>query len=151
MTLVADAASPPMSTIEIRTDHQDGVTTVRALIRHPMTLPARDELGDITLPAHFIERVVCELNGTVVLTAHWGTGISKNPYIAFAVGGSKPGDQSGPSALGDGQGRCAASSNSPRPYAPSRLPADADGGTAPRSHVRSWAGSPISRETQIEG
>ncbi|NQV64122.1 MAG: thiosulfate oxidation carrier complex protein SoxZ, partial [SAR86 cluster bacterium] len=44
------------------------------------------------IPAEFIEQVICKHNENVVLTADWGTSVSKNPYFAFKVKSAKPGD-----------------------------------------------------------
>ena len=79
--------------IKMRISLKDGVTTVRALMRHPMETGRRKdpETGKL-IPAHFIEDVVCELNGKAIMTAHWGDGISKNPYISLRFRGAKPGD-----------------------------------------------------------
>jgi len=43
-------------------------------------------------PAHFIQEVTCSHNGTNVMTADWGTAISKNPYLSFKFNGAKSGD-----------------------------------------------------------
>jgi sulfur-oxidizing protein SoxZ len=82
-----------MSSIKMRaTLGDDGVTTVKALISHPMdTGLAKDKAGKI-IPAHFIQEVVCEWNGTNVMTAEWGGAISKNPYLSFRFKGAKAGD-----------------------------------------------------------
>ena len=82
-----------MSSIRMRaTLGDDGVTTVKALISHPMdTGLAKDKSGKI-IPAHFIQEVVCEWNGTNVMTAEWGGAISKNPYLSFRFKGAKAGD-----------------------------------------------------------
>lgn len=79
--------------IKMRIRLKDGVTTVRALMFHPMETGRRKdpETGKL-IPAHFIKDVVCELNGTPIMTAHWDDGISKNPYLALRFRGAKPGD-----------------------------------------------------------
>jgi sulfur-oxidizing protein SoxZ len=82
-----------MSSIKMRaTLGDDGVTTVKVLISHPMdTGLAKDKSGKI-IPAHFIQEVVCEWNGTNVMTAEWGGAVSKNPYLSFRFKGAKAGD-----------------------------------------------------------
>lgn len=83
-----------MSSIRMRaTLGDDGVTTVKALISHPMdTGLAKDKKSGKIIPAHFIQEVVCEWNGTNVMTAEWGGAISKNPYLSFRFKGAKAGD-----------------------------------------------------------
>lgn len=59
---------------------KDDVTTVKAVVRHPMTR------------THFITEVTFEHNGKVVMSANWGMGISSNPYCSFKFRGGKKGD-----------------------------------------------------------
>jgi sulfur-oxidizing protein SoxZ len=83
-----------MSSIKMRaTLGENGVTTVKVLISHPMdTGLVKDKNTGKFIPAHFIQEVVCEHNGTRLLTAEWGTAISKNPYLSFRFKGGKAGD-----------------------------------------------------------
>ena len=81
-----------MSSIKMRANAEGDVTTVKALISHPMeTGLSKDKAGKL-IPAHFIQEVTCEHNGVVVLTAEWGAAISKNPYLSFRFRGGKAGD-----------------------------------------------------------
>jgi sulfur-oxidizing protein SoxZ len=83
-----------MSSIKMRaTLGDDGVTTIKILISHPMdTGLEKDKKTGNLIPAHFIQEVVCEHNGTNVMTAEWGPAISKNPYLSFRFKGAKAGD-----------------------------------------------------------
>ena len=83
-----------MSSIKMRATLGDGgVTTVKILISHPMdTGLEKDKKTGNLIPAHFIQEVVCEHNGTNVMTAEWGAAISKNPYLSFRFKGAKAGD-----------------------------------------------------------
>jgi len=82
-----------MSSIKARAKMSDGVTTVKALVKHPMeTGQRKDKKSGKLIPAHFIQEVVCEHNGTKVMTALWGPAISKNPYLSFKFSGAKAGD-----------------------------------------------------------
>jgi sulfur-oxidizing protein SoxZ len=82
-----------MSSIKIRAEAQGDEVTVKSLITHPMQ-PAveKDKKTGQPIPAHFIQEVVCEHKGTVVMTALWSTAISKNPYLAFKFKGGLKGD-----------------------------------------------------------
>ena len=81
------------SSIKIRAKDKDGVTTVKALMTHPMETGGRkDKKTGKKIPAHFIQEVVCKHNGATVLTADWSGGVSKNPYISFKFTGGAKGD-----------------------------------------------------------
>ncbi|MFZ0468027.1 MAG: thiosulfate oxidation carrier complex protein SoxZ [Thiogranum sp.] len=82
-----------MASIKIRAKLSDGVTTVKALIQHPMeTGQRKDKKTGKLIPAHFIQEVTCEHNGNNVMTALWGPAVSKNPYLSFKFKGAKVGD-----------------------------------------------------------
>ena len=83
-----------MSSIKIRAKEKGGNATIKALINHPMETGLRknSKTGKL-IPAHFIQNVVCELNGKTVINAHWGTAISKNPYLSFRINDAKKGDE----------------------------------------------------------
>ncbi|MDX1605322.1 MAG: thiosulfate oxidation carrier complex protein SoxZ [Candidatus Competibacterales bacterium] len=78
--------------IRIRTRVEDDVVEVKALISHPMETGIRHDASGAPIPAHYIRELVCRHNGEVVMRAYWGTGIARNPYIAFRFRGGAPGD-----------------------------------------------------------
>ncbi len=79
--------------IKVRAKVKDGETVVKALISHAMETGVRkDKKTGKKIPAHFIQEVTCNHNGNTVLTADWGTAISKNPYLSFKFSGAKAGD-----------------------------------------------------------
>ncbi len=45
------------------------------------------------VPAWYIQEVTATHNGKVVLTAEWGPGVSKNPFLQFVVKGARTGDK----------------------------------------------------------
>lgn len=79
--------------IKVRAKVKGGVTVVKTLISHPMETGLRkNKKTGQKIPAEFIQEVTCEHNGNNVLNAHWGTAISKNPYLSFKFKGAKSGD-----------------------------------------------------------
>ena len=79
--------------IKIRAQAKKGVTTVKALMSHPMHTGLRkNKKTGKKIPAHFIQEVKCEHNGTSVMTALWGPAVSKNPYLSFKFKGGAKGD-----------------------------------------------------------
>lgn len=82
-----------MASIKVRAKAQGGVTTVKCLISHPMeTGQRKDSKTGKLIPAHFIQEVMAEHNGSNVMTALWGPAISKNPYLSFKFSGGNAGD-----------------------------------------------------------
>ena len=82
-----------MATIKIRAKTKDGITTVKSLISHVMESGQRkDSKTGEKIPAHHVTEVTAEHNGTKVMTANWGGGISKNPYLSFKFKGGASGD-----------------------------------------------------------
>jgi len=82
-----------MASIKMRAKVADGVTTIKALISHPMdTGLVKDKKTGKTIPAHYIQEVVCQHKGTTIMTANWGAAISKNPYLSFKFKGAAAGD-----------------------------------------------------------
>ena len=79
--------------IKIRAKVKGDVAEVKALMPHDMESGRRRDVEtDEIVPAHYITDVVAEHNGEVVLTAYWGTAVSKNPYLAFSFKGAVAGD-----------------------------------------------------------
>ena len=79
--------------IRIRAKAKGDVTTVKALITHPMETGLRKnkKTGE-KIPAHFIQEVVIKHNGATAATANWGPAVSKNPYVSIMINGAKAGD-----------------------------------------------------------
>lgn len=81
------------SSIRIRAKLENGVTTVKSLMTHPMETGLRKvEETDELIPAHFIREVTCKWKDQVVMKGLWSGGVSKNPYLSFQFQGGEPGD-----------------------------------------------------------
>ncbi len=82
--------------VKIRGKVKDGVAKVKVLISHPMETGTRRDAdtGDL-IPAKYIQEVVYSHNGKAVMTAYWGTSVSKNPYSAFTLKSATVGDMVG--------------------------------------------------------
>jgi sulfur-oxidizing protein SoxZ len=77
----------------MRAKASGGVTTIKALMSHPMETGTRkDKKTGKNIPAHFIQEVVCKHGDKTVMTAQWGAAISKNPYLSFKFKGGNAGD-----------------------------------------------------------
>lgn len=81
------------SSIRMKTKTKDGITTVRAIIRHPMETGFRvdNETGEL-LPPHFIRQVTVKHNDNIIMSCDWSRAVSKNPYLSFMFKGANSGD-----------------------------------------------------------
>lgn len=79
--------------MRIRAQAQGDKTTVRVLVSHVMESGQRkDDAGKI-VPAWFIQSINATCNGKTVMSAQWGTAVSKNPFLQFSFKGGKTGDK----------------------------------------------------------
>ncbi|WP_333842055.1 thiosulfate oxidation carrier complex protein SoxZ [Limnohabitans sp.] len=67
--------------------------TVRVLMSHEMESGQRKDSAGKVIPAWHIQDVTVLLNGKSVMTAEWGTAVSKNPFWQFTLKGTKAGDK----------------------------------------------------------
>jgi len=80
-------------TIKLRTSLAGDVVEVKALIKHPMTSSAEvDKATGKNKDPLYIQTVVAEVNGTVVMSGNLSQAVSKNPYLAFKTP-AKAGDK----------------------------------------------------------
>lgn len=78
--------------IKMRAQLKGALTEVKVLMSHPMETGRRkNDAGDV-VPAQFIQVVTVYLNEKQVLETHWGTGVSKNPYLTFYLTDAKLND-----------------------------------------------------------
>ncbi len=81
--------------MRIRAQVAGDKVTVRVLMSHEMESGQRKDSAGALVPAWFIQDVTATHNGKVVMTAEWGTAVSKNPFLQFAIKGAKAGDKIG--------------------------------------------------------
>lgn len=79
----------------IRATLTGGETEVKILMSHDMETGLRKEATGALVPAHHITEVTVTHNGRVVLSAQFGTAVSKNPYLQFRFRGGAKGDTVG--------------------------------------------------------
>lgn len=81
------------SSIRVRAVENGGVTSLKALVRHPMDSGfVNDSAGDV-IPAHFIQKLTIAHNGKDVFVANWGPAVSKDPFLECRFEGAKKGDK----------------------------------------------------------
>ena len=82
--------SDPM---RIRAQAQGDKTTVRVLVSHEMESGQRKDAAGKVVPAWFIQSINATWNGKTVMSAQWGTAVSKNPFVQFSFKGGKAGEK----------------------------------------------------------
>lgn len=70
----------------------DGVTVVKALIRHPMDSGFVLTRFYVPIPAHFIETLTFVHNDKMVFRCNWSRAVSKDPFLSFKFRGAEVGD-----------------------------------------------------------
>lgn len=79
--------------MRIRAQVAGDKATVRVLMAHEMETGQRKDAAGKIIPAWFIQQVSATLNGKLVMTAHWGPAVAKNPFMQFNIRGAKAGDK----------------------------------------------------------
>ena len=82
--------SDPM---RIRAQAQGDKTTVRVLVGHEMESGQRKDAAGKIVPAWYIQNISATWNGKTVMSAQWGTAVSKNPFVQFSFKGGKAGEK----------------------------------------------------------
>jgi len=81
--------------MRIRAQAAGDKATVRVLMAHEMESGQRRDSAGNLVPAWFISEVTATHNGKPVMTAEWGSAVSKNPFLQFTIKGAKAGDKVG--------------------------------------------------------
>jgi sulfur-oxidizing protein SoxZ len=81
--------------MRIRAQVAGANATVRVLMSHEMESGQRKDAAGKLVPAWHITEVTATHNGKPVMTAEWGPGVSKNPFLQFTLKGAKAGDKVG--------------------------------------------------------
>lgn len=81
------------SSIRVRAVAKGGVTSIKALVKHPMDSGfVKDSAGDI-IPPHFIQVLTISHDGKDIFVADWGPAVSKDPFLECRFKGGKKGDK----------------------------------------------------------
>ena len=79
--------------MKIRANLVGDSTEVKVLMNHEMETGLRKDAQGNTIPAWFIQNVTATYDGKTVLSAQWGTAVSKNPFLSFKFKGGAKGDK----------------------------------------------------------
>lgn len=79
--------------IRVTTRLVNNITTVKALISHPMETGLRkDKKTGQVLPAHYIQEITCRHKGDLKVLMEFGISVSRDPFIEFELEGGAKGD-----------------------------------------------------------
>ena len=79
--------------MKIRATLKGDVADIRVLIAHPMETGQRKDAKGEIVPLHFIQSVIVQHNGKIVLDAQWSQAISRDPFLGLRVKSAKAGDK----------------------------------------------------------
>lgn len=79
--------------MRITANYLDGITTVRALIDHPMESGLRSDLRGNRIPENRIHAIKVTCRNSVVMEVEVGTALAKNPYLSFDFEDGEVGDE----------------------------------------------------------
>ena len=79
--------------MRIRAQVQGDKAVVRVLMSHEMETGQRKDSAGKVIPAWHINEVTATHNGKPVLSAEWGPGVAKNPFLQFTLKSAKAGDK----------------------------------------------------------
>src|SRR5260221_9186727 len=77
--------------MRIRANMSGDKVEVKVLMSNAMETGLRKDAQGKIIPAHFIRNVTVTHGGKTVLSAHWATSASRNPFLPFRFGGGTPG------------------------------------------------------------
>ena len=86
-------AVKPRIKLDKKEARKGDLVEVKALVQHVMETGQRKDAQGQTIPAWFIQNVIVTWNGRTVLSAQWGTAVSKNPFLSFKFKGGAKGDK----------------------------------------------------------
>ncbi len=73
--------------IKVKAKEKDGIVKTKMLIKHPMESGMRKDKEGKLIPIHHLKEVKVEYKGEVVFQGEFGTGVSKDPFVAFSFKG----------------------------------------------------------------
>jgi len=89
--------------IKVRAKSKKGVVKAKLLVKHPMESGMRKDTEGNLIPIHHLKELTVKYKDETVFYGEFGTGVSKDPFVAFSFKG-EPGDSFVVDAI-DNQGK----------------------------------------------
>lgn len=75
--------------VKVKAKEKKGIVKAKMLIKHPMESGMRKDKEGKLIPIHHLKEIKVDYKGVVVFQAEIGTGVSKDPFVAFSFKGTK--------------------------------------------------------------
>jgi sulfur-oxidizing protein SoxZ len=66
---------------------------IKILMRHDMETGLRKDAAGVLIPAHHIKTIIAKCKDKLVMEAHFGPSVSKDPFLSFKFKGGAKGDK----------------------------------------------------------
>jgi len=73
--------------IKVKAKEKNGIVNAKLLVKHPMESGLRKDKSGQLIPVHHLKEVKVDYNGATIFLAEMGTGVSKDPFLAFSFKG----------------------------------------------------------------
>ncbi len=75
--------------VKAKAKEKKGIVKAKLLIKHPMESGMRKDKEGKLIPIHHLTEVTVIYKGETVFHGEFGTGVSKDPFVAFSFKGAK--------------------------------------------------------------
>jgi len=75
--------------IKVRAKAKNGVVKAKLLVKHPMESGMRKDADGNLIPIHHLKELTVKYKDETVFYGEFGTGVSKDPFVAFSFEGAK--------------------------------------------------------------
>lgn len=75
--------------IKVKAKEKKGIVKAKLLVKHPMESGMRKDKEGKLIPINHLKEVKVDYKGELVFYGEFGTGVSKDPFVAFSFKGAK--------------------------------------------------------------
>lgn len=75
--------------VKAKAKEKKGIVKAKILIKHPMESGMRKDKDGKLVPIHHLKEIKVDYKNEVIFHAEIGTGVSKDPFVAFSFKGKK--------------------------------------------------------------
>ena len=75
--------------VKVKAKEKKGIVKAKLLVKHPMESGMRKDKEGKLIPIHHLKEVKVDYKGEMIFHGEFGTGVSKDPFVAFSFKGTK--------------------------------------------------------------